>query len=205
MYIPKYYMIQDEEVIYEIINQHGFGTLFSYHNGEPFATHLPFDLHREEKTLYGHVARANEQWKGAVDQQVLAVFQGPHCYISPSWYETNQTVPTWNYVAVHVSGKLEIIKDQHTIVEVLNKSVAKYEKPESTYELKDVHANLLEGLSKGLVAFKIHITKIEAQAKLSQNHSVERRKRVIHHLEESGQYDNIQVAELMKKGLELKE
>ncbi|WP_210610080.1 FMN-binding negative transcriptional regulator [Priestia flexa] len=204
MYIPKYYMIQDEDSVYKIINQYGFGTLFSHHNGEPCATHLPLNLNKEEKTLYGHLARANEQWKDAVDQQVLAVFQGPHSYISPSWYETNQAVPTWNYVAVHVYGQLEIIKDQHTIFELLKNSVEKYEKPESTYQLKGVDANLVEGLSKGIVAFKIHITKMEAQAKLSQNHSVERRKRVIQHLEESGRIDSIQVAELMKSTLSLK-
>lgn len=201
MYIPKHYMIQNEDIIYEIIDQHGFGTLFSQHNGEPCATHLPLNLNKEEKTLYGHLARANEQWKDAVDQQVLAVFQGPHCYISPSWYETNKAVPTWNYVAVHVYGQLEIIKDNRTIVKSLSNSVEKYEKPESSYQLKDVDASFVEGLSRGIVAFKMNITKIEAQAKLSQNHSVERRKRVIQHLEESCQHDNMQVAELMKREL----
>lgn len=88
MYIPKYFAIQDEKMKYKIIEQNSFATLFSQHNGEPYATHLPLLLNRETLTLHGHFARPNEQWKDIGTQQVLAIFQGPHSYISPSWYET---------------------------------------------------------------------------------------------------------------------
>ncbi|MBG9531679.1 transcriptional regulator [Bacillus thuringiensis] len=199
MYIPKYFVIQDEEMKYEIMEQNSFGTLFSQHNGEPYATHLPLLLNRETLTLHGHFARPNEQWKDIGAQQVLAIFQGPHSYISPLWYETNNAVPTWNYVAVHVYGELEIVEDEKTLVDSLQDLVNKYEDPESTYSLNDVDPNYMGGLSKGIVGFKIKINKIEGKAKLSQNHSVERRNLVVEKLEKVGSEESKRIAELMRK------
>ncbi|PER26056.1 MULTISPECIES: FMN-binding negative transcriptional regulator [Bacillus cereus group] len=199
MYIPKYFAIQDEEVKYEIIEQNSFATLFSQHNGEPYATHLPLLLNRETLTLHGHFARPNEQWKDSGNQQVLAIFQGPHSYISPSWYETNNAVPTWNYVAVHVYGELEIVEDEQELIDSLQDLVHTYEDPQSTYSLDDVDPNYMAGLSKGIVGFKIKISKIEGKAKLSQNHSVERRKLVVEKLEKVGSEGSREIAELMKE------
>ncbi|MBK5506350.1 FMN-binding negative transcriptional regulator [Bacillus sp. TH12] len=201
MYIPKHFTIQDEETKYEIIEQNSFATLFSQHNGAPYATHLPLLLNRETFTLSGHFARPNEQWKDSENQQVLAVFQGPHSYISPSWYETNKAVPTWNYVAVHVYGELEIVEDEQELIDSLQDLVHKYENSKSTYSLKDVDPNYMEGLSRGIVGFRIKINKIEGKAKLSQNHSVERRELVIEELEKVGSEGGRGIAELMKKGV----
>ncbi|WP_221563277.1 FMN-binding negative transcriptional regulator [Alkalihalobacillus sp. TS-13] len=202
MYIPKHFNIDDEEVIYDFIEKYGFATLFSQYKGEPYATHLPLVLNKSEKALYGHFARPNEQWKDVENQQVLAVFQGPHCYISPTWYETTKAVPTWNYVSIHLYGKMEIVEDRKVIFDSLNDLVTKYETPDSTYNLNDVEPGYIEGLSKGIVVFKIKITKIEAKAKLSQNHTVERQELIIKHLENTSQQDNIQIASLMKKNLQ---
>ncbi|MCC6081724.1 FMN-binding negative transcriptional regulator [Bacillus thuringiensis] len=199
MYIPKYFAIQDEEMKYEIMEQNSFATLFSQHNGEPYATHLPLLLNRETLTLHGHFARPNEQWKDIGTQQVLAIFQGPHSYISPSWYETNNAVPTWNYVAVHVYGELEIVEDEKTLVDSLQDLVSKYEDPESTYSLNDVDPNYMGGLSKGIVGFKIKINKIEGKAKLIQNHSVKRQNLVVEKLEKVGSEESKRIAELMRK------
>jgi transcriptional regulator len=199
MYIPKHFTIQDEETKYEMIEQNSFATLFSQHNGAPYATHLPLLLNRETLTLSGHFARPNEQWKDSENQQVLAVFQGPHSYISPSWYETNKAVPTWNYVAVHVYGELEIVEDEQELIDSLQDLVHKYENSKSTYSLKDVDPNYMEGLSRGIVGFKIKINKIEGKAKLSQNHSVERRKLVVEELEKVGSEGSRGIAELMKE------
>ncbi|PEX10804.1 transcriptional regulator [Bacillus cereus] len=199
MYIPKYFAIQDEEMKYEIMEQNSFATLFSQHNGEPYATHLPLLLNRETLTLHGHFARPNEQWKDIGTQQVLAIFQGPHSYISPSWYETNNAVPTWNSVAVHVYGELEIVEDEKTLVDSLQDLVSKYEDPESTYSLNDVDPNYMGGLSKGIVGFKIKINKIEGKAKLSQNHSVKRQNLVVEKLEKVGSEESKRIAELMRK------
>ncbi|MFS0764393.1 FMN-binding negative transcriptional regulator [Peribacillus phoenicis] len=202
MYIPKHFQLKDEEIIYDFIEKYSFATLFSQHNGEPYATHLPLTLNKGESALYGHFARPNEQWKDIEYQQVLAVFQGPHSYISPSWYETTMAVPTWNYVSIHLYGKMEIVKDQKVIFDSLNDMVNKYENPDSPYNLNDVDSSFIEGMSKGIVAFKIKITKIEAKAKLSQNHPVERQELIIKHLENTSQQDNIQIASLMKKNLQ---
>ncbi|MDN4526369.1 FMN-binding negative transcriptional regulator [Fictibacillus fluitans] len=201
MYIPKSFNIDDEEVIYDVIEQNGFATLFSQHKGEPYATHLPLMFNQSENAIYGHFARQNEQWKDTEDQQVLAVFQGPHCYISPSWYETNKAVPTWNYVSVHVYGVLKVVEDKNIIADSLNDLVNKYEHPDSSYHLNDVEPDFIEGMTKGIVPFRIKVTKIEAKAKLSQNHPVERQKLVIQQLENSSQEDNRQIAALMRKNL----
>ncbi|MED3995433.1 FMN-binding negative transcriptional regulator [Peribacillus frigoritolerans] len=202
MYIPKHFQLKDEELIYDFIEKYSFATLFSQHNGEPYATHLPLTLNKGESALYGHFARPNEQWKDIEYQKVLAVFQGPHSYISPSWYETTMAVPTWNYVSIHLYGKMEIVEDQKVIFDSLNDMVKKYESPDSPYNLIDVDSRFIEGMSKGIVVFKIKITKIEAKAKLSQNHPVERQELIIKNLENTSQQDNIQVASLMKKNLQ---
>ncbi|MBK5488729.1 FMN-binding negative transcriptional regulator [Bacillus sp. TH17] len=201
MYIPKHFTIQDEETKYEMIEQNSFATLFSQHNGAPYATHLPLLLNRETLTLSGHFARQNEQWKDSGNQQVLAIFQGPHSYISPSWYETNKAVPTWNYVAVHVYGELEIVEDEQELIDSLQDLVHKYENPKSTYSLNNVDPNYMEGLSRRIVGFRIKINKIEGKAKLSQNHSVERRKLVVEELEKVGSEGSRGIAGLMKKGV----
>ncbi|MGM9928867.1 MAG: FMN-binding negative transcriptional regulator [Bacillus sp. (in: firmicutes)] len=201
MYIPKHFELKDQDMIYDFMERYSFATFISQHNGESYATHLPLILNKDEGALYGHFARPNGQWKDAENQQVLVIFQGPHCYISPSWYETTQAVPTWNYVAIHVYGKMEILKDDKVIFHSFNDSVNKYESPDSPYHFNEVEPSLIEGMSKGLVAFKINITNIEAQAKLSQNHPVERQKLIIEHLEKTSNQDHRQIASLMRKNL----
>ncbi|MBT2663283.1 FMN-binding negative transcriptional regulator [Bacillus sp. ISL-45] len=201
MYIPKHFEISDQEIIHEVIEKYSFATLFSHHKGEPYATHMPLIFNKEENTLYGHFARQNSQWRDIENQLVLAIFQGPHSYISPSWYETNKAVPTWNYVSIHIYGKLEIIENEKVIFDSLNDMVNKYEKPHSPYNLKNVDSKYIDGMSKGIVAFKIPITKIEAKAKLSQNHPVERQELIIEQLERSPDQNDLQVASIMKENL----
>lgn len=201
MYIPKYFKIEDEEMIYDFIEENGFATLFSQHTGEPYATHLPLILDKEKGLLLGHFARPNGQWKDIGNQTVLVILQGPHCYISPSWYETNKAVPTWNYVTVHVYGQLEIVVDSKKIYDSLLAMVNKYEKPDSSYKLNEVDSSYIEGLSKGIVGFKIKINRIEGKAKLSQNHPVERQELIIKQLESTSDHNNLQIAELMKNSI----
>ncbi|MDQ0891681.1 transcriptional regulator [Paenibacillus sp. V4I9] len=151
--------------------------------GGPFATHLPLSLDKNREYLIGHFARPNPQWKDIEKQEVLAIFQGPHCYISPSWYETPTTVLTWNYVAVHVYGQVELVDDVQKVMNSLTDLVLKYEEPGSSYQLDQVDANYIAGLSKGIQGFRIKITRIEGKAKLSQNHPAERQELVIKRLE----------------------
>lgn len=201
MYIPKQFEIKELAVAYDVIQENGFATLCSMHEGIPFATHLPLLLNKEKNYLYGHFARPNPQWKDIENQAVLAVFHGPHCYISSSWYETNQAVPTWNYVTVHVYGEAELIEDEQELTDSLHDMVLKYEAPDSSYKLQDLDANFLAGMNKGIQGFKIKIKKIEGKAKLSQNHSINRQELVINHLEQIQYTDEQKISFLMKENL----
>lgn len=202
MYIPKHFKVTDESMNYDIMKEHSFATLFSKHDGMPFATHLPLILNNENTYLYGHFARANSQWKDIENQTVLVIFHGPHCYISPSWYETNKAVPTWNYVTVHVYGEVELLEDENELMGSLHEMVLKYETTDSSYRLEDVDAEFLAGMNKGVQGFKIKINKIEGKAKLSQNHSLQRQERVINLLEQIPKTDEQQIASFMKANLE---
>ncbi|MCA0170917.1 FMN-binding negative transcriptional regulator [Bacillus sp. RAR_GA_16] len=201
MYIPSHFKMDDEEQIFQVIKENGFGILVSMNKGEPVATHLPLMLNKSKGALYDHFARPNKQWKESENQQVLAIFQGPHSYISPTWYETTKAVPTWNYVAVHVYGKIEFFNEQEEVFRTLNDLVTKYEPSDSVYHLKNLDTDYIEGMSKGIVAFRINITKIEAKSKLSQNHSRNRQRLIMNHLESTSQQDHLQIASLMKKNL----
>lgn len=201
MYTPKHFTITELARAYEVIQENGFATLFSGHNGMPFTTHLPLTLNKENTYLYGHFARPNLQWKDIENQTVLAVFHGPHCYISPSWYETNKAVPTWNYVAVHVYGEVELLEDEQELMNSLHDMVLKYEAPNSPYRLQDLDPKFLDGMNKGIQGFKIKIDKIEGKEKLSQNHSLGRRELVIQQLKQNSNTDEQKIALLMKGNL----
>ncbi|NOV02603.1 FMN-binding negative transcriptional regulator [Paenibacillus planticolens] len=202
MYIPPYFEIKDRSLMHDIIEQNGFATLISQHQNRPFATHLPLILDRTNECLYGHVARPNPQWRELGQQEVLVIFQGPHSYISPSWYETSKSVPTWNYVAVHVYGQAHLIDDEQEVMASMQSLIAKYEEPDSPYELGSVDPAYLAGLNQGIQGFKINITSMEGKAKLSQNHPAERQELVIQRLEALNRENERKIAALMKGNLE---
>lgn len=199
MYIPKDFKIDDENIIYDIMEKNSFATVFSQHKGRPFATHLPLTLNREEQVLYGHFARPNPQWSDMLNQEVLVIFQGPHSYISPSWYETDRAVPTWNYVSVHVFGQIEIVENEEVLIDSLRNMVKTYEEPTSSYNLEKIDARYIEGLSKGIVGFRVKISSVEGKWKLSQNHPAERRELIIKQLEQIPSENSKQIAEYMKE------
>jgi transcriptional regulator len=201
MYIPSQFQITDVTIAYNIMKEHSFATLFSQHNGMPFATHLPLILDKENTYLFGHFARPNPQWKDINNQIVLAVFHGPHCYISPSWYETKKAVPTWNYVTVHVYGQVELIEDEHELMGSMHDMVLKYEAPNSSYRLQDLGTDFLSGLNKGVQGFKLKINKIEGKSKLSQNHSLHRQELVVKQLGQITNTDEQKISSLMKENI----
>lgn len=201
MYIPTHFKIHDDTISFKITKENSFATLISQHDGLPFATHLPLTLNEDNTHLYGHFARPNPQWKDIENQTVLAIFHGPHCYISPSWYETNKAVPTWNYIVVHIYGIVELIEEEE-LVNSLEQLVLKYEAPDSSYQLQEVDEKYLKGMNRGVQGFKIKITKIEGKAKLSQNHPIERQELVVKQLENSTNQDDQAIAKLMKANLE---
>ncbi len=131
MYVPESFQESDVAVQQEFIERNSFGLLVSHHLGSPFATHLPVVLDRtqgSQGTLLGHMAKANPQWKHFANEDCLVVFSGPHSYISPTWYEADNMVPTWNYVAVHAYGKFELVEDQESVLSILRRSVDTYER-----------------------------------------------------------------------------
>lgn len=201
MYIPTHFRISDETLIFDIMKEYSFATLFSQYNGMPFATHLPLILNADHTYLYGHFSRQNPHWEDINRQTVLAVFHGPHCYISPSWYETNAAVPTWNYVTVHTYGEIELLEDGQELKNSLDEMVLKYETTDSRYKLQNVDADFLAGMYMGIQGFKIKINKLEGKAKLSQNHPLQRRELIVNQLEQSPHSNEQKIASLMKANL----
>lgn len=198
MYIPSYFRINNSEQLVQFIDNNSFATLISMNNDGLCASHLPLQLDEKYEYLYGHFARANEQWKSIAGQEVLVVFHGPHSYISPSWYETSQAVPTWNYVAVHVYGQIELLERDDEIADSLQRLTAKNESVESTYSTERAGSEYIEGLMKAIVGFKIRIARMEGKAKLSQNHSIERHQLVIEQLLRLGDDNSKEISNLMK-------
>lgn len=201
MYIPKSFQITDINKLTEFIKEHSFGTLFSQTGSEPFATHLPFLVENDEDGniyLLSHMAKANQHWKN-IANQVLVVFQGPHAYISPTWYQVENAVPTWNYVSVHVYGDFIPLENKDDLIKILNNSInffeSTMEQPWETYLGNEFNEQLMQMI----VGFKIKINRIEGKWKLNQNHSVEKRKRVIEGLRNTKKINSIQVADLMEQ------
>lgn len=201
MYIPKPFALQDKETLFDFIDRNSFGIIVSNHRNVPVATHLPFVLNRDLECLTGHFAKANDQWRDMEGQEVLVIFQGPHHYISSSWYETNQSVPTWNYVAVHVYGTVEWMKDHEELMASLQELVRKYESPEHKYKIDETNREYVQKLMDGIVGFRVNMKRIEGKWKLSQNHHPERQKRVVEALERLHTDDAAQIAKLMRKNL----
>jgi len=174
VYVPKHFAETDVASLHALVRAHSFATLVSHVDGELFATHVPLLLDAERGplgTLVGHVARANPHarvFDGGT--RALAIFQGPHAYVSPRWYASEPNVPTWNYVAVHATGVLSAVTDASAVRALLARSAGVYEadaaRPWSLASIPDAFAN---GLQKGIVAFELAIDRLEGKRKLSQN------------------------------------
>jgi transcriptional regulator len=165
------------------------------------ASHLPLLLDTDAGqmgSLIGHMARANSQWRD-VRGEVMALFTGPHVYVSPSWYEEEGTVPTWNYAAVHAYGTVQLVEDRESLVDILRKSVDVYEGSRPQPWTLDENAAYVQQMMRGIVGFRIHITRLEGKWKLSQNHSEERRGRVISALEKQPDEHSQAIVAMMKE------
>lgn len=203
MYIPPKYANENLSEIALLVREFSFATLVSVQNGLPLATHLPLHLHITESgnwQLLGHVAKANPQWKGfATNEQVLAIFHGPHAYISPSWYN-HRNVPTWNYQAVHLHGRVQLMNEAD-VENHLRELMAHYEHKHaaSPQAYSEIPSHTLHTDLKGLVAFTIAVEKIEAANKLSQGRDPESYVNIIHQLSQSDEENAKRIAYEMKK------
>lgn len=201
MYIPKHFKVADLEEIQEFIHTNSFGTLITTKNGKPIATHLPLQLLKEEDDYFitGHMAYGNPQWR-TFDTcgDVLITFQGPHAYISSSWYE-KENVPTWNYQAVHLYGAARLL-DEAELKADLTKLMQKYEQHREHPVLwETLSSEMLEKELKGIVGFKIHVTEVQAAFKMSQNRNETDYRNIIDHLKKEENANSSQVAEAMDR------
>lgn len=203
MYIPPHFVQSDQNELFELIEHYSFGLLVSALHGELFATHLPLLLDRTagpHGTLVGHLARANPHWQ-LETAEVMAIFSGPHAYVSPSWYQATNVVPTWNYTAVHAYGRFERIDDHDETVRIVRDYVSFYERSQPRPWSVVEGDEFVDKLAGAVVAFRIPISRLEGKWKLSQNHPAERRQRVVDALTAQADENSVGIAELMKRML----
>jgi transcriptional regulator len=197
MYIPPSFRVDERGVLFDFIDRHSFATVISTVEGLPFASHLPLLLDRERGVLQGHMARANPQWQtfdGSA--QILAIFHGPHAYISPSWYASSPAVPTWNYAVVHVTGTPHLL-DADALADVVARTVRKYESFQPTPWPYDLPADYRDKLLKAIVGFEIPIARLEGKFKLGQNRTTYDRAGMLAHLT-AGDADSQALAEFKR-------
>ena len=203
MYIPKYFEVTDVNEIQDFIQMNSFGTLVTTEQGKPIATHLPLMLNKQGDDYYitGHMAYANPGWKTFEDEHenVLVIFQGPHAYVSSTWYK-NENVPTWNYQAVHVYGTASIMSEQE-LEEDLKLLLQKYEHHRKNGALWENLSPQTKKQIKGIVGFKIKVQEIQAANKLSQNRSEEDYHNIVNKLSEEKDLNSQQMAQLMEREL----
>ncbi|MXQ55248.1 FMN-binding negative transcriptional regulator [Shimazuella alba] len=202
MYIPKHFKVTAIDEIEEFITKYSFGTLVTTKKSRPIATHLPLYLEKDVDGHYymtGHLAFGNPQWRTFEEsEEVLVMFQGPHAYISSSWYN-HENVPTWNYQAVHIYGKAETVTKEE-LINGLKKLLNKYEgHRENPILWEKLSPDLLETELKGIVGFKIKVREVQAAYKLSQNRDEEDKKNIIGKLYEEADVNSHQLAEAMMK------
>lgn len=199
MFVPKYAHNNDDSEIKEFIKQNSFGILITHSSEKIIATHIPLEFSPDGSKLLGHISKANPQWKNfEADSDVLVIFSGPHAYISSSWYD-HENVPTWNYIAAHVYGKIHIIEGDE-LYQALKHLVNRYETSSSNpISIDTMSPDYVRKSMQGLVGFEINITSIEAAYKLSQNRDQKNHTQIIHELEKRNDPGSRQIASEMKK------
>ena len=203
MYAPPLFDLTDAATIRGIIRAHSFATLVSTgEDGAPYVTHLPL-IHIEDGSadgyLLGHVARANPHWKLFGKSPTVAIFGGAHAYISPSWYKSDDMVPTWNYQTVHVHGTPAVVADDNAALEVVVKLSAVFEgslpKP---WTIDKMTPGKALGMMRGIVAFTMPVARFEAKSKIGQNRTVADQRGAAEALLALGGADNVAVGALMR-------
>jgi transcriptional regulator len=200
MYTPSHFRIDDPDTLYAFIERYSFATLISDVEGSPFATHLPLLIDPAQSALLGHVARANPQWRTFDGKtECLAIFSGPHAYISPTWYAVSSAVPTWNYSAVHVYGR-PVVVDAAVTSDIIDALVAKYESPQTEPWPNELPTDFRERLMAAIVGFEMPIERIEGKFKLGQNRSEADQLGTLAHLE-SGSAEDRALADFTRRHL----
>lgn len=189
MYLPPSFREDEPTKLIAFMRAHSFATLVSVVEGAPFATHLPLIVEErgEEWVITGHVAKPNAQWRGFDAGESLAIFSGPHAYVSPSLYEKVESVPTWNYIAVHAYGTPTIFTYAQAPEKVQGMLEAMMQSYEPSYlaQWETLTEKYRAGMMQGIVAFEMPITRLEGKYKLSQNRSATDQATVAEHLQQA--------------------
>ena len=201
LYVPAHFATDDRDAMARLMREHPFATLITPAGGELHVSHVPL-LHLPEGgphgTLVGHFARANPHWRHAEGAESLAVFHGPHAYVSPSWYAApERMVPTWNYAAVHAHGTLSPVADGAEARSVLDALVERFEGGRAAPWRFTMPAPQRDAMVGAICAFRIPIRRLEGKFKLSQNRSVDDRVRVAQGLRGEGYAEATATAEWM--------
>jgi transcriptional regulator len=202
LYLPELFAERDLSALHAFLEDYAFATLISPDHIDPSVSHVPLLLDRSRGpsgTLVGHMARANPHWRRLASQPaVLALFHGPHAYVSPAWYATHPSVPTWNYAVAHVHGRARLVHESADLEALVRRLVERYESPRTQPWRMNLPADYQAGMLKGIVGFEIEITAITGKFKLSQNRPEDDRDRVIAALG-SGSPAEQEVATLMER------
>ncbi len=202
MYVPEAFKVVDEGEIQAFVQRYDFATMVSSPATGLIATHVPVVVRRETTGLVvvGHVARANSHWRvmdGSVE--CLAIFHGPHSYVSPTWYANSPAVPTWNYAVVHAYGKPRFREDGPFIETVLGELVYRYESHRAEpWQIEDQPSDFRDKMLAGIVGFEMPVLKLEAKFKIGQNRRLEDRAGTIAGLEREKSSEGIALAEFMR-------
>ena len=189
LYTPAHFRLEDREAALDLMRRNAFAVLVSSGERGLHVSHIPFvvEADGEQVRLLGHLARANEQWQALQDaREVVAIFQGPHAYVSPGWYEQHPSVPTWNYAVVHAHGRAQVMEEpelHELLLTLSNTYEAGREKP---WKMSELPAPYVSGMLQHIVGFTLHVERLEAKYKLSQNRPAEV-PRVIAALEAEGE------------------
>jgi transcriptional regulator len=202
LYLPELFAERDPAALHAFLDDNAFATLISPDPIDPHITHVPLLLERgrgASGALLGHMARANPHWRRLEAQpDVLAVFHGPHAYVSPSWYAAHPSVPTWNYAVVHVHGNARLMHESRDLEALVRRLVERHEGPRPQPWRMELPADYQAGMLQGIVGFEIEITAITGKFKLSQNRPAVDRERVAAALA-SGSPGEQDVANLMRR------
>ncbi len=207
IYTPRHFEMSDRAAVARLMHDHPFATLITPVAPEPMISHVPLLLIagcEPHGTLIGHMARANPHWRSASGVESIAVFHGPHAYVSPAWYDVpSQAVPTWNYAVVHASGTLDVIEDAVETRRVLEALVHRFEANRADPWQFAMPERQRDALVGAIVAFRIRIRRLTGKFKLSQNRDENDRERVTRAFEDAADAESIAVARWMREYLPL--
>jgi transcriptional regulator len=203
VYVPRHFAARDDASAARLLHEYPFATLITPTAAEPFVTHLPL-IHVAEGgphgTLFGHFARANPHSAAAPNAASLAIFHGPHAYVTPSWYtDPAGAVPTWNYAVAHAHGTIELARDPDETRAVLDLLVRRFESSRAAPWSIGLAPPLLAAMLGAIIGFRIKVTRIDVKLKLTQNRSREDRERVIAGLAAEGYAEAGATAEWMRE------